>query len=374
MHKVSRRKFICNGASTAFALPSGMMLSGPARAVEISTKEGLTTLAARSEVTFGAAAAREIFADASYRKLYINETKAITTDYALKFDAIRPDEAVFRFEGGDALVQFAAENKLGMRGHTLVWNENLPDWLIKKSGQERTKILDGHIDTVVSRYLGRIDIWDVVNEPFWPGHGKPGGFRQGAWFDTLGKDYVARALTRTAKIDPAVKLAINEAHTERSDDLGLSIRAGLLRLIDDLQNAGIPLHIIGLQGHLQPQFPSNDAVFVAFLREIAARKLEIHITELDIDDSTYTGTASERDRAAAKRVYDFLGQVLTVPQVSAVNTWQLSDRYSWYQDPDIRRRSSVNRAMRPLPFDDDMARKPMWLAMAKAFSERMKKT
>jgi endo-1,4-beta-xylanase len=368
MKLLNRRNVLKSCAASAVViLPMSKTLAQP-----IITTESLAAIAAKSGIIYGASAARELFVDESYRKLYLRETKSITTDVALKFDYLRPNEAEFQFENSDKLIQFAMNNKLKTRGHTLIWNDNAPSWLFKKSPAQIARIMDEHIDKVVARYKGKIDVWDVVNEPFWPGHGVTGGFRKGVWHDKLGTDYIARALTRASKADPAAKLAINEAQTERSDELGLTIRAGLLRLIDDLQHKGVPLHAIGLQGHLQPQFPFNDKSYVEFLQQLAARKLDIHITELDIDDLSYIGSIRERDRQAATRVYDFLSHALSVKNVTVVTNWQLSDRYSWYGEPAVMKELKAHRALRPLPFDADMEHKPMWFAMKKAFAERAK--
>ncbi len=358
----TRRNFlyILGASALPFAPACGIAASG----------EGLAKIAERVGIIFGAAAARESLSDPNYRRLYLQETRSITTDYALKFDALRPSEAEYRFEDADALIGFATENGLQKRGHTLIWNENPPDWLKSKSKSERSRIFDAHIDKVVERYAGKLQVWDVVNEPFWPGHNLPGGFRAGPWYETFGPDYIKRALLRVAKIDKSVKLAINEAHTERSDELGQANRKAMLRLIDTLQQAGIPLHAIGLQGHLQPQFPSDDADYVRFLQAIAARKLEIHITEMDIDDTSLSAEPLVRDREAAARVYAYLSKVLSVPAVKMLCTWELSDRYSWYRDPAILRTLPAGYLPRPLPFDDRMARKPMWDAIAWALKER----
>ena len=357
----------------AFLKASALTVGAIAPAVAVGqgkTVEGLSAIAARSGILFGSAVAREVLEDAGYRRLYQQETGLVTTDYALKFDALRPSETEFRFEAADALIDFATANGLQKRGHTLIWNENAPDWLKAKSKAEKARIFDAHIDRVTEHYAGRLAIWDVVNEPFWPGHGLPGGYRQGPWYDAFGPGYVARALRRVAAIDKSVKLVINEAHTERGDELGKLNRKAMLRLIDEVQHGGAPLHAIGLQAHLLPQVPADDEGYVAFLREIAARKLDIHITEFDVDDSSYQSTIAERDAAAADRTYRFFSAVLAVPAVSIVSTWQLSDLYSWYRDPDLMRRFNVKRLARPLPFDDHMDRKAMWKALARAFQER----
>ena len=364
----TRRLFLKATAAIAQSIPLGFIPFVSATAAQ--TEEGLAAIAARCGIVFGSAVAREVLDDPDYRSLYLRETRSITTDYALKFDALRPSESEFRFEAADALIAFAKDNRLQRRGHTLIWNENAPDWLKYKSKREKARIFDEHIDRVTEHYAGQLTIWDVVNEPFWPGHGLPGGYRQGPWYDAFGSDYVARALKRVAAIDKSVRLAINEAHTERGDEIGKANRKAMLRLIDQLQHDGVPLHAIGLQAHLLPEVQADDDGYVAFLREIAARKLEIHITEFDVDDSPYADGLKLRDESAAERTYAFFSKVLAVPAVTIVNTWQLSDRFSWYRDPDLMRRFKVNRLPRPLPFDDRLQRKPMWTAMARAFRER----
>ena len=148
-----------------------------------------------------------------------------------------------------------------------------PQWLRRKSGREIQYIFDQHIDKVAGRYAGKLHSWDVVNEPFWPGHGKQGGYRTGPWLEAMGPSYVKRAFLRTARADPAARLVLNEAHCERNDEVGKKIRAGMLRLVDDLLDAGVALHAVGLQGHLQPGKAFSDDAFTDFLWKLHERGL-----------------------------------------------------------------------------------------------------
>ena len=232
------------------------------------------------------------------------------------------------------------------------------------------RLLDTHVEETVGRYAGRIHSWDVVNEPIWPDHRAPGGLRKGPWYNALGPDYVARALRRAAAADPKARLVINEAFTERGDPLGLAVREGLLRLIDELQKHGAPLHAVGLEAHLQPQHPADDAGFARFLERLSARGLDIYLSEFDVDDSAFPRDPAARDAAMAKRVGDFLAHALSVPAVKALECWQLSDRYSWYADPQLLRGRAAGDFPRPLPFDRDMNRKPMFDAIANALRAR----
>lgn len=361
---VGRRRALALAAATAAAAIGGL------RPATARRSDGLAARAARAGLTFGSSVAAEVDTDPAYAALYRDETAIVTTDYALKFDVLRPDASTFRFEPADRLLAFAKGAGLAFRGHALIWNENVPGWVKTSSAAAVERVMAGHIERVASHYAGRVHSWDVVNEPFWPGHGIAGGFRDGPWFRAMGQRYVAEALRRIAAVDPKARLLINEAFTEHADDLGLAVRAGLLKLVDDLRQKGVPLHGIGLQGHLDMRKPPDDEGFRTFLHELARRDLDIWITELDVNDSALSGRVETRDIAVAARVAGFLAAVLAEPRVRGVITWQLSDRYSWYRDPAVARSLSPARPMRPLPFDDRMDRKPMWQAIAAAFEAR----
>jgi endo-1,4-beta-xylanase len=326
--------------------------------------------AARANLIFGASIGDAAFADDAYRRVYLDNARILTSDLALKLLILRPDQGKPRYAEADALVEFAAKNQMLFRGHCLIWNENNPAWVNALGQAELGAFLDRHVDETVGRYAGRIHSWDVVNEPFWPDHRAPGGYRMGAFYNALGPAYIERALRRAAAADRTTKLVINEAFTERGDALGLAVRAGMLRLIDDLQHRGAPLHAIGLEAHLQPQYPADDDGFVRFLEQIAARGLEIYITELDIDDTALPRNIAERDRAAALRVGQFLERALVVPAIKIVECWQLSDLYSWYADPEMLRKRAAGDMPRPLPFDADQKPKLMQQAIVKAFRSR----
>ena len=329
----------------------------------------LGALAANNGLIFGASIASQGVATPEYRQLYLDQARILTSDWAMKFATVRPDAGAPRHADGDLLIDFATHNNMLFRGHALIWNESNPDWIKSLSASEIGALLDRHVDEMVGRYAGRVHSWDVVNEPFWPDHKAPGFFRKGPWFNTLGPDYIARALRRAAAADPKTKLVINEAFTERGDGLGLEVRRRLLRLIDDLQHAGVPLHAIGLESHLQPQFASDDVGFQVFLDEISRRGLEIYLTELDVDDLGLPGDPAARDEIIADRVYAYLNHALACPAVKVLECWQLSDRYSWYADPAIARKRG--RAARPLPFDEALNRKPMFDAIARALAARV---
>lgn len=67
-----------------------------------------------------------------------------------------------------------------------------------------------------------------------------------------------------------------------------------------------------------------------------------------------------RDARVAQEVSDFLAAAFSVPAVSGVITWGLSDRHSWLQDELPQGRRAANLELnRGLPFDAQFRPKPM---------------
>lgn len=355
--------------SYATALP---LASAPlARALAAATPPTLGEVAATSGVLFGTAYDEEVLSSPALADLYVAQARVFTSDNFLKFGSLRPTAEAADYTIADQLIGFALDRKIQVRGHNLIWNDWAPDWLKKSSHKQIAYWLDRHIDETASRYAGKLHSWDVVNEPFWPPHGNAGGFRSGPWYSALGKDYVARALKRAAAADPSAKLVINESGPEwqRYWNIdGAPVRLGLLKLIDEIQDAGVRLDAIGLQCHWMADFEFSADVFEGYLREIAGRKLAIYLTELDVSDAKLPGSEAERDVEVARRYHLLLSTALKVPAVEVVQTWQLSDAATWQRaEPFL---GPNGRLPRPLPFDTAMQPKPAAAAIARAFRER----
>src|SRR6202011_85128 len=269
MIAVSRRRLL-QLATAGVAATSG-------RVAAAAPTPSLGAMAARGGYLFGAAAAEVIDTDAPYRDLYVTQTKIITTDVALKIGRIAPQRRPYHFETADRLLAFCDQHKIAMRGHCLMWNDWNPAWVTNMTANERRMYFDSYIDEVVARYSGKLQSWDIVNEPFWPGHNAPGGFRVGPWYDAFGPDYIRRAFERAA----------------------LAVRRGLLKLVADLKNAGVKIDVVGLQGHLQPQYPHDPGRFSEFVHALADLGVDIYITEFDVCDDVFPDDVKARDAAVA---------------------------------------------------------------------------
>ena len=341
--KLSRRDFIKVIALSSFSSFYGCKVYDPKTTETFQINKSLNEALVKKGCLFGssfdmAAAVR----DPAYGELIKHHCGVLTTDFSLKFGALRNKESYVDFSRSDKLIEFANNAHIPLKGHTLIWNEWNPDWLNQSSSKKRRYWLERHIVEVMGRYEGAISSWDVVNEPFWPDHGYKGGYRSGPWFKAFGKSYIERAFKVAASVDQGAKLFLNEAWVERDDALGQRVRGGLLSLIEELLESGCRLDGVGLQCHLQPG-KFNLATLSRFIEELKRFPIEVHISELDVNDYLLHGSVEQVDAQVAQIYSDFFRVVLPHDNVKSVITWQLSDKYTYMKD---------SRAYpRPLLFD-----------------------
>jgi len=314
---------------------------------------------------YGAAVDVTGIGDPAFAAAVATECGIITSENSLKWAALRPAADRFDFARGDTLRDFARANSLQFHGHTLVWHSSLPGWFSSTvTAANAERFLVEHISTVVGHYAGAMHSWDVVNEAVDPASGRTDGLRTSPWLQMLGPSYLDLAFRTAAAHDSQALLTYNEYGLEST--WSGSRRDATLRLLAGLIERGVPIHALGVQGHAGgtgwAQFDA--AGFAAFLRDVARLGLRIFITELDVKDSTFPADVSSRDQAVAGIYRDYLAVALAEPAVEGVITWGLSDKYTWIATTTPR---SDGLAVRPLPLDANMGRKPAWDAIGAAF-------
>ncbi len=139
----------------------------------------------------------------TYGDIAGTQFSSLTPGNAMKWESVEPTQGSFDWTEADQIVAFAEAHDQRVRGHTLVWHSQNPSWLTNGSwtSARLSSLLQNHISTEVGRYKGRIAAWDVVNEPF----NEDGTYRSALWYNGLGADYIATALTWAHAADPAAK-------------------------------------------------------------------------------------------------------------------------------------------------------------------------
>lgn len=362
---LTRRAF---GAGCVVSAAAGFPPSARAEAAPKS----LGALAAEKGILFGASfAVHELDAayGADYARIYEHDARILTSELEFKMAALRPASGNLDFFDADKLVDFAEKRQMKVRAHTLIWNDDLPDWIKGLAKDDAASLLDVHIGSVISRYQDRVAIWDVVNEPIGPWDKLPGNLRGGPYYAALGEGYILRAFEQARKVAPAATLVLNEAQTETDDANGATFRASLLALLKRLKDQDAPIDAIGLQSHLKADARYDLDAFTQYVGEIASLGYDIHITELDVNDTGIAGDIATRDAKVATLYERYLSAMLKLPAVKVVQLWQLSDRTSWMRDPALIPRIRLRSQARPLPYDDAFKKKPAWDAVARALSQ-----
>jgi endo-1,4-beta-xylanase len=355
----SRRDFLKRAAKAAALGLSGTAALSGVSAFATPKTQPLASAPAAGLIPYGSAVrAGALESDSAYREAIIANCQLVVAEGEMKWTDIRPTRGEYRFEKADAIIDFARQNMLEVRGHTLAWYGGLPAWTNDIAGRaEAERELVDHIKTVVSRYRGVIPSWDVVNEPLVDFPEDATSLRPCVWTKQLGPDYLSIALRTTAAVDPQARLVLNEYDIEFKGPRFAARRKALLQLLRSLRDKDVPLHGVGLQAHLFADRAIDRDGLQAFLSEIAALKLDVLITELDVVDYELPGKVSERDAMVAKKAGEFLSAVCEVVRPKAILTWGVSDRYTWvpiwFKRPD-------GMPNRPLPLDADFRRKPLF--------------
>jgi endo-1,4-beta-xylanase len=379
---LTRRRFL----STGLALGGGLWLENPscfaAAASEVdaaadSSITGRNSLKAHAEargLLAGAAVSTQLLAsDPVYARVLAEQYSILVAENAMKWKALRPAADKFDFTAGDALVTFAREHGIRVRGHNLVWHEALPDWFSTTVTKENAKYyLVDHITTVADHYRGKLHSWDVVNEAVLPKDGRPDGLRKSPWMELLGPDYIEIAFRAARHADPHALLTYNEYGVEYNNEEDSERRATTLRLLRRLKGSGVPLDAVGIQSHIKAGSAASIGIGLRdYMRAARDMGLKIFITELDVnEDDLSDNNVASRDRIIAQTYSDYLNLVLAEPAVTAVLTWGVSDNHTWLNNGPTHHKKQPDRPQRSLPFDSAYLPKEAFFAIRSSFDQR----
>ena len=233
----------------------------------------------------------------THAELLAQHFNSITAENEMKFESLEKTEGAFDYAAADEMVAFARQHGMQVRGHTLVWHRQTPDWVFSNgSGGDASKEvllarLEKHIANVVGHFKGSVYAWDVINEAILD----DGKYRtanetepdqRSKWHGILGTSYIAAAFRAAHAADPAAKLFYNEYRNY------LPIkRQGVYELLKGLLAEGVPVHGVGLQAHLgiaASTLPEHHGYYQNVAEEekaielYASLGLEVQITELDL--------------------------------------------------------------------------------------------
>lgn len=302
-------------------------------------------------------------------QLILSQFNSMTAENAMKMGPIHPQENIYNWTGGDSIAAFAKRNNLKLRGHTLCWHNQTPQWLFVDSstGKQVTKEvllqrLKDHITSVVQRYKGTIYAWDVVNEAV--SDNKDEYLRNSLWYQICGEEYIIKAFQWAHEADPNALLFYNDYN-----EIDSVKRGKIIRLIKTLKAQGVPVHGVGLQGHWAINEPVKEQLELT-LHDFSQLGMPLQITELDISvypkehharekhagdyDTVFTKEKEQKQVEVYKICFDLFRKYRQ--HITSVTFWNISDRNSWLDNFPVRGRKDY-----PLLFDKGLhPKKAFW--------------
>ncbi|WP_187264401.1 endo-1,4-beta-xylanase [Pontibacter beigongshangensis] len=319
--------------------------------------------------------------DAAAVQVVKENFNAVVAENCMKSGMLQPVEGEFRFELADQFVAFGEQNNMHINGHTLIWHSQAPRWFFTDSqGNDVSREvlvqrMKDHIYTVVGRYKGRIHTWDVVNEAILD----DGSWRKSKFYEIIGEDFVRLAFQFAHDADPDAKLMYN--------DYSMALpgkRSGVVAMVKKLQEQGVQIDGIGMQGHIGLKHPAIDE-FEKSILAYSDLGVKVMITELDLSvlpspwenagaevSATYeyqqkmnpyaNGLPDSVSQAFTERYLGFFNLFIKhQDKIDRVTLWGVNDGQSWKNNWPVRGRTDYT-----LLFDRENQAKPVVKSLIQA--------
>lgn len=308
-----------------------------AAAAGASAASPLRELAGRIGLRIGTAVIPTDLDTPGNNSVLAEQFSVVTPGNAMKWGSVEAERGVFDWSDADTLVAYAERHGQLVRGHTLLWHNQLPVWLTAGvangtiGSTSLAVLLKQHIFTEVTRYRGRIWQWDVANEFFLdadPSGINPDDF----WISNLGPEIIPQAFRWAHEADPHALLFYNDYNIAGEDGTNAKSDA-VYAWLGQMLRQGVPIHGVGDQGHLDTQygFPTQMA---ADLQRFADLGLKVAITEADVRtfvDGPTTQVPTDH-LATFAQPYEFsqmLKAAMSVPECISFTCWGFCDADSW---------------------------------------------
>lgn len=231
----------------------------------------------------------------------------------------------------DRVVEHCSRHGLTCKGHPLVWDNpaGSPAWL-PEDNAEIQRLSQARVRQIVTRFKGRIEFWDVVNEPTHLPEER-NRTRMAQWGRAVGPvEYTAQHLKVARDANPAATLLVNDYRLDMP----------YYRILERLREGGKPLlDVVGLQSHMHGGvWPLRRVWDTADM--YARLGLPVHFTETTILSGSRGGsgrgwadTTPEGEIRQAEQTARFYMALFAHPAVKAITWWDFSDAGAWQRAP-----------------------------------------
>jgi endo-1,4-beta-xylanase len=263
--------------------------------------------------------------------LAAQEFNFVTPENEMKWESVERSEGNFTFGSADNIVNWAQQNNMKVKGHTLVWHNQLPGWVSSINNRDRLlAVMKKHIETVMGRWGNKLHSWDVVNEAISTDSDVGSGnakMRPSVFSNLLGEDFIPTAFKMAREYADKngmknMKLYYNDYSIDADNDKSRFLR----KKIKEWLAAGAPIDGIGFQMHIGP--PNNIPTVQSVkdnMEYYASLGLEVLISEWDINLCGNKVTSAQQ-----LEFYHGITEVcVNNPKCTAITFWGVNDQNSW---------------------------------------------
>lgn len=259
--------------------------------------------------------------------------------------SVESGELVVEFsKDAKRMLDFAQKNNIAMRGHTLIWYSQTPNWIFyedfdtNKALVSRDVMLE-RMEKYISNAFNCIEengytnlfyAYDIVNEAWM----EDGSIRSNLWTQTIGDDYLWYAFYYADKYAPeSIDLYYNDYNEQYKSQT-------LINFVETLKDdeGNYLIDGIGLQAHLYTS--DNLTTYFDTIDRLAETGLKIQLTELDVCLGSYQHP-KKADEAALKSqghyYYNLINGILErvdagTLNLDAITFWGYNDELSWRRE------------------------------------------
>ncbi|WP_437578307.1 endo-1,4-beta-xylanase [Sorangium sp. So ce887] len=281
---------------------------------------------ANPPILIGAAISGSGLGDNNYKRVAAAEHNYVTAENEMKWNALEPNAGQFSWGAADNIVNWARDNNMKVKGHTLVWHNQLPGWANSLSGAAAVEqAIRRHIEGVMGHFKDRVKDWDVVNEAVLTdsdtGVGNP-RMRPSVFQNALGERFIDLAFEIAREQDPTAKLYYNDYSIDALNDKADFV----YEMIKGMVERGVPIDGVGFQMHIGP--PNNKAGgadVAANFKRFTDLGLEVLISEMDINRCGGQVSAEEQ----LTFYHDIVEACFVLPKCVGITFWGINDGRSW---------------------------------------------
>ena len=335
---------------------------------EAPEPENIKDLFETHGVKAGTCISQKMIFDPNYSGLITEQFNSVTLENALKPDAIlnqsaskKADDIVVEFKSETTnLLDWAKKNNMSMRGHTIIWHSQTPEWIFHEefnaskdlvSREVMLRRMESYISQVFAQleehgYLDMIYAYDVVNEA-WEDNGT---MRDTLWKQTIGDDYLYWAFYYANQYAPK---SVDLYYNDYNEQFKYAAVTDFIKNLKD-EDGNMLIDGIGLQAHLYTQ--DNLDLYFKAVDEYAKCGIKVSLTELDVALGSYQNKLPNDDaniEAQGQWYHDLIEGLLSrkdagTLDLDSITFWGVSDNLSWRSE------------QYPLLYDKDLNPKPAY--------------